>query len=217
MVEQRWPGAQDPNAHQVVRDFISDATAQSGLSYALQLNMHGRPIKYFVSQNWAYSTKKLVAAIKKVFRARGEGNVWICFLSNPQWEYDELSKLLGDNVWYSPFAKALFEAEAMIIVRDVEFNLYERLWCVLERALATYWSKPIVVVGPPPGRIDGDRMGVKAVCTDERDRRAILSMLRALPLLSPDGTPRGKDEIVDMMCMQVVQEQSLDERQCAVQ
>eukprot|EP00438_Fugacium_kawagutii_P022457 Skav232343 [mRNA] locus=scaffold2646:49987:50754:+ [translate_table: standard] len=212
LVEQTWPGEQDPSTRHVVRDFIVPKTEKSGLSYALQKNVHGMAIKYFVSQAWDYSAKKLIKAIDKVFRAKGEGNVWICFLANPQWDYEELSQLLGDHVFYSPFAKAISYAEAMIVVRDAELNLYERLWCVLELALAKYWDKPIFVVGEPPIRIEAAGMGINGRCFDSRDKRAILSMLRALPLLSPDGTSKSPDEIINMMCMKALQEPSIQER-----
>merc|ERR1712159_905295 len=116
---------------------IKPWTQDSGLSYALQTTLTGRRVNYFITHNWRYSFKSLALGIGRLFARRGRGNVWICFLANPQtWNEDELNTLLGPDVWKSPFALALREADYLVVARDPNHNIYERLWCVLERVVA---------------------------------------------------------------------------------
>lgn len=179
-VYQRYPDPQDPTTAEVTEEVIVPDTIDSGLSFALQHNVYGRRIKYFISHDWRHSFKRLAQEIQKLI-AKEPGNIWICFLANPQtWKYEELDMLLGTIVWQSPFVLALREAEAFVIVRDTIYNPYDRLWCVLERVLADHFRKRCLQLGPKPRRINRDTMGKFAIATDERDEKKILELFRGI-------------------------------------
>jgi len=205
----RYAG-EDPSTEKVTREMIREECRASGLSYALQTALGGTKIDYFITHNWSYSFRKLAEAILTLFKKKGEGNVWICFLANPQtWPYEELNTLLGDMVWQSPFVLALREAKHLVVVRDRDHNIYSRLWCTLERAVAAHWGTEVLVLGPKPSdqvlHATRAAMGTNASATDPRDVAKIRSFISGL---AQDEKYKRIDfhAYLNELCMAVVSE-----------
>jgi len=167
------------------------------MSWALQCNPQGQTIKYFVSHSWQQSVKEFVRSIQRFFSLQAEGNLWICFLANPQtWDYEELSGVLTECPWQSPFALALKDASHMLVVRNANANLYERLWCVFERYVADELDKPVFVLGDCRAVCDPNRMGYKALCGNKRDTDMIRSIICKM----------GRESAIDALCKRVLDE-----------
>lgn len=139
--------------------------------------------------------KAFCEAIQRLLKRKGSGNLWICFLANPQtWEPDELSSLIGSTPWQSPFCLALQQAELMVTVRNDKVNIYERLWCVLERLLAEEFHKFVLVIGRTTPDLKANKFGMNATCSYSKDTEMIKGMIELL-----DTADR-----VDTMCLNVI-------------
>merc|ERR1712107_481900 len=107
-----------------------------GCSYALLKNPKGIKVKYFINHCWKEPVLYFFAQLTVVFQVLGAGNVWVCFLANPQtWTKEEMHKLLNPSLgpMFTPFALALKTAQFLISVTNENVCLYTRLWCVFER------------------------------------------------------------------------------------
>jgi len=139
----------EPNVYEVNEKWIKPQTISTGLSWALQKNRKGLPVKWFVSHAWAEKFKDFVVAIDAFAESEKsygkDDGIWICFLANPQtWPRLVLSELFGSQVFHSPFAVAMEAAKAQLVVRtelpqyDGQSQcVYSRLWCVFEAWIAS--------------------------------------------------------------------------------
>jgi len=168
-VDQQFPH-EDPTAYKVVNSIIKPRTraqtpAQS-VSYALLHNPRGIDVSTFMSHAWAEGFKEFGRSI----RGNTHGGLWMCFTANPQnWGPSELDKLLGENVYQSPFAIALREADRVVVVRNSTVNVHTRLWCVFELFLAMELNKPITALGPLAPQKVGEPIGSRATCSNPAD------------------------------------------------
>jgi len=175
-VHARYPD-EDPSAYKVVNEIIKPMTAMSGESYALMLNPEGVPVKHFITHAWGEGVKSFGESLRGALSRDETGSadepngLWICFLANPQtWKSRQLERLLGANVWLSPFASAIEKAADVIAVRNANINMYSRLWCVFELFVAHRGRKRIIPVGPlPEVAASSEPVGFQALCSVERD------------------------------------------------
>lgn len=135
--------AANPCMYDVVDRLVKPRTRGSGLSWALQENPSGLPVKWFVSHAWKESIKDFAQALYDFKVIQPEDGIWVCFLANPQtWPRTKLAELLGTQAFHSPFATAMQSAKAQLVVRTEIYEedrmacVYSRLWCVFELWMA---------------------------------------------------------------------------------
>jgi len=169
VVKKFTGGRANPNVYQVVSEIIKPACSERHVSYAILLNPIGKKCKTFVTHAWFESFLQFVEDIKRYFADFKTRVFWICFAANPQtWPAERLQLLLGFTAMQSPFAVAMEKCESVLVVRNTARNMYSRLWCVTELALAeAYAKKPVHVVGemPPRAAASGDDVGLNADCS----------------------------------------------------
>jgi len=171
-----------PSLHSVSQYVIQPVTIQKGAyrSWALMRHKDGLPCHglggdavsrslTFVSHNWLEGVYEFL--LKMTAYINNTDAFWICFLANPQaWQPEDLTELLGDRPWRSPFARALKYADTFYIVPNSTESVYRRLWCCFEICMAidlglhglVGYAKTDVILARVPG-ITSDRVAAKTV------------------------------------------------------
>merc|ERR1712048_238264 len=93
----------------------------------------------------------------------------------------DLSALLGQNPYMSPFATALQVSSEVVAVRNDRVNMYGRLWCVFELDLAHQKNKPIRALGIMPAmdpRTARHGVGSSAICSSIADTTKLQAAIR---------------------------------------
>ena len=68
-----------------------------------------------------------------------EGPFWVCAMAiyqNEDVEQVTIAKQLGPDALYGPFATVLRQADCMVAVITAQCDIYTRMWCVFEMAIA---------------------------------------------------------------------------------
>jgi len=169
-VVQKFIGdRENPNVYQVVDEIIKPACLARHVSYAVLLNPDGKECSTFATHAWFESFLQFVRDVEQYFLDFETRVFWICFAANPQtWAAERLQVLLGFTAMQSPFAIAMEKCKSVLVVRNTTRNMYSRLWCVTELALAdAYAKKPVHVIGEVPLRAaaSGHGIGLNADCS----------------------------------------------------
>eukprot|EP00927_Polykrikos_kofoidii_P041199 TRINITY_DN35119_c0_g1_i1.p1 TRINITY_DN35119_c0_g1~~TRINITY_DN35119_c0_g1_i1.p1 ORF type:complete len:291 (+),score=40.21 TRINITY_DN35119_c0_g1_i1:156-1028(+) len=172
-----------PNMHVVNRYFIIPTTRDAGgMSWALMCRPDGVSAEWFVTHTWVEGVYEFHRKLKEHLEVAGQGNkaMWICFLANPQcWGRDDLSGLIGSNVFSSPFARALMSSQKVVVVQAREECLYTRLWCVAEAYLALKNGIEVQhVVDESAELVQMFTTVHDAKCSEAQDERAIRTTIR---------------------------------------
>jgi len=173
----------NPTVYMIVDGVVKPACCAANVPYALLVNPGGLLCETFVSHAWGESFFEFVKTLQRCYAEDFATRAfWICFLANPQTLSPRaLKRLLGHTIYQSPFYLAMTRCKEVLIVRNKNLNLYIRLWCVVELALALEYAKiPIKVHGEMPDfhemNPDRDMMGTKGKCF-EGDRDMIVESL----------------------------------------
>mmetsp|Transcript_42332 Transcript_42332/g.76805 ORF Transcript_42332/g.76805 Transcript_42332/m.76805 type:complete len:526 (+) Transcript_42332:143-1720(+) len=108
--------------------------AAGGMSWSLMLHPQGYPCDIFVTHSWAEGVFEFCAKVMQMWPGPCPHGLYVCFLANPQ--NGDISNLLGDNPYKSPFAIALQQCTRFLVVPNSRTSIYTRLWCVFEIHLA---------------------------------------------------------------------------------
>ena len=121
----------------VVEDFVKPWTAGSGTGYALKLN-RSSPLRaaIMVSHAWDETYHEFFVALKN---SGFTGPFWVCALAiyqNEDIEGVKIADQLGPDAFYGPFATVLRQADCMVAIITAQCDIYTRMWCVFEMAIA---------------------------------------------------------------------------------
>ncbi len=123
--------------HDVVAAFVKPRTAGTGTGYALLLNQED-PCRaaVMVSHAWQELYHEFYVALET---AGVQGPFWVCAFAiyqNEDIDRVTISKQLGPDPLYGPFATVLRQADCMIAVVTSQVDIYARMWCILEMFVA---------------------------------------------------------------------------------
>ena len=152
-------------------------------SYALYKNPDGLKMEVFVSHSWDEPFGAFVESIVQVYlHSLVKPNFWICAFGLVQGSSDEIKAQIGvgDTLLDdSPFIKALRVAETYLVVRNVNTDLCDRIWCICEVMYAREFhlipSKTLI--GGPNAFEDTAISCLDAKCFDINDKAKILKKL----------------------------------------
>lgn len=169
----------NPNVITVVKEYIIPKCTADSVSYSILINPNGLKCDTFVSHAWLGPFFALIDELRGYYEDFETRVFWIDFLAAPQtWPSQEADRLMFTGaVVHSRFATALLQCDHVVVVRNTNCNLYTRLWCVAELALAREFKKSVKVIGiGPPMHESG--IGTRAQCSvpaDEPGLQAAIS------------------------------------------
>jgi len=137
------------NMYDVVERVVKPACAKKGKPYALIVNDQ-TPFPdvvpfVFITHAWAENFKRFVRSVVSIMKVLQEHysaenpdeaedlHIWICAFALEQ--SDDPTKIvdqLGTDPSKAPFTKALRKAAHYVMVRNLETDIYSRIWCVWE-------------------------------------------------------------------------------------
>ena len=121
----------------VNQDIIIPECNESGTSYALSKNPGGQKIQAFITHCWDEPFFDFVDSIEKEFHSHTKKpNLWICAFALKQGDSETLAQQLEVPLEDSPFVRALQYATWFVVVRNLNTDLYSRIWCVCELMFA---------------------------------------------------------------------------------
>ena len=121
----------------VTREIIIPECNESGTSYALSKNPEGQKIQAFITHCWDEPFFDFVDSIEKEFHSHTKKpNLWICAFALKQGDNETVAQQLEVPLEDSPFVRALQYATWFVVVRNLNTDLYSRIWCVCELVFA---------------------------------------------------------------------------------
>ena len=124
----------------ICQELIEPICRETGTSFALHKNPEGLQVDAFVTHSWDGPFGDFVDSIRNVFETCAEKpNLWICAFALVQGNTKLLQKQIGaddPNIENSPFVIALNAATKFVVVRNVNTDIYSRIWCVCELVFA---------------------------------------------------------------------------------
>jgi len=130
--------------YDVVNTIVKPRTQGTGMGYSLLLN-EDTPLraKVMVSHAWGENYNQFLETLEN---SGSEGPFWVCAFSiyqNNDLEEVTISKQLGPDPHYGPFATVLRQSDLMIAIMTQSCDIYTRLWCVYEIFVAISMNIPV--------------------------------------------------------------------------
>ena len=161
---------------------IKPLCARHGTSYALQQSPGGLHAQVFVSHAWKEPFQQFTRSIFETYETSPtKPTLWICTFALVQSDDEDfIASQIGnadEELRSTPFARALEQANELLVVRNNVIDLYTRLWCVCELFFAHefgFLPHRVRVTGSDVFADAPDTTCINARCTSLSDRNRII-------------------------------------------